>query len=80
MPLESMWLALAYADDDGNRNGDGNGNWDAIWDTNSHAKCHCHIDAVRRKMYSDAAASPDTSLVHSGRSRFAVRSETLRRL
>ena len=56
-----MWLALAYADGDGNRNGNGNGNWDAIWDTNSHAKCHCHIDAVRRKMYSDAAASPDTS-------------------
>ena len=52
-----MWLAFAYAN--GNGNSDGNCHGDR--NSHTHADGDANIDTVRRKMFSDTAASPDSS-------------------
>ena len=63
MPGESLWncnsdansysYGYANCDCDGNCHGDRN--------SHTHADGDAHIDTVRRKMFSDTAASPDSS-------------------
>ena len=61
MPCESLRVGLAYTYSNGNRycnchgNGNGNGN------RNRFADGDTNTDPVRRKMYSDAAASSDST-------------------
>jgi len=59
LPGESLWIGFADAD----RNGNGNAYCNCHGDRNSHtdADGDANIDTVRRKMFSDTAASSDSS-------------------
>jgi hypothetical protein len=79
--LPRRWNANANTDGncDGYRYGYGNSHSNR--NSHSHADGVTNTHAVRRKMYSDAAASSDSSASPvSARSRFAMRSASLGRL
>ena len=59
LPGESLWVAYAYTH--ATCNGDANGNCHSDRNSHSHAHGDTNTDAVRRKVYSDAAASSNSS-------------------
>jgi hypothetical protein len=75
LPGESVWNGFAYANSDSHSDGDhdghshgnrdGHSNCNGVRHTDSQSNSHdngdTNIDALRRTMYSDAAASSDSS-------------------
>ena len=56
-----MWVAFAHAYCNGDANSNSYGNWHGDRNSHTHADSDTNADAVRRKMYSDAAASSNSS-------------------